>query len=618
MRTIHITTLFFCLLLLCACQNETEISATGAKKQTPVHISLSVCSELDGNDSRTRASDMMEPVNSIKNFNDKDIIDLWVVQTIDGKVETKKYFTNIQSKVSDDTSTEILSSLKTGKSEIWFVANTGSSSLFSNVTSLPQLKEMALNVAPSDPEGSLAVNGYLRAVGCWNGEVLGNGLDYIAVSLAPLAAKLTVDYEITGCGDGYGFESMQLMNVPMSMHYCTTTSGTNTENYSTTNYALFDTSNSNAKQKGRLVYYVTENIPGISGGDNTDPRQKSLYGKDTKAMYLYFQGRSLYKGQDIPFNVTLYPGENTTNDFNVKINHNYHISLSIDASNGPNNWSYDSRIDVVKDISLPATGNLEVWYEFSDEDKVGQNSLYDTDGTTLLPADGKYLRNLAGEKNTYSTERLTYGISDSRQPEQTYTEGTNYMSYSNCSINTGFGDGKTSSDAFTIIYIGGSGQSNGLGWSVYGPTNYGNRQDDPTGEKDGRRWYLVVNNQKQFQYGSQSTLNTTIPNFNYIFDKDDPYIIFSADKNTPNEGFQQGGTRDILLDNVTAQVLNVDHYPFTSNFYVGCNKWESGWVTQKGRLYLFLIYNKTLSTEEINQIRIYALYKGFLKHQLPN
>lgn len=602
MKFSYITSILVCMCLICSCQ-EKEDDAPVAKHLTQVHLTMTLNSGLQDKELKTRTT---EAANIEKDFNDKVINDLWVIQTIDGTVKIAKYFPSIQPQ-------DIISSLAIGKSEIWFIANTGSNTLFTKVKTLDELKSMALDMNTSDPENSLAVNGYLRAVGCWTGEINDNGINYITVSLVPLAAKLTIDYEIKGAGDGFGFDNIQLMNVPRSMHYCTTTSGTNTENYTTTAYTAF-APNDESQQKGRLVYYVTENIPGLDNIENDDPRKKSLYGKGTKAMYLSLQGKMLFKNQTIPFDVSIFPGENTTNNFNVKINHNYHITLSIDASKGPNNWEEDYRIKI-NEITLPTEG-MVVRYEFSSDNKTGLNSLYEADGTTLLPNNNKYLRNLVD--GSYSTERLTYGSNENRRPVQSYTDGTNYMSYSNCSINTNFGSGLTSSDAFTIIYVGGCGKTNDLGWSVYGPTNYGDPKNDPAGKTDGRRWYLVVYNNGEFQYGSHTILNTTIPNFKYIFDKEDPYIFFSADKSTPNTTPNTGSSREILLDNITAKTLYVPHFQFSSNFYLGCNKWERGWVTQEGRVYLFLIYNRTLSTEEINQIRIYALYKGFLKRQLPS
>lgn len=608
MKKIYIVALLFCIAFFYSCNEFTDNKAGDNVNLTQVHFSVGVDSKLH-DDMQTRASEVVDTVNTVKNFNDQEIKDLWVIQTIDGNVAVAKYFLSINSN-------EITSALEKGNSEIWFIANTGDSNLFSNVKTLEGLKAKVFNITDSDPENGLAVNGCLRAVGCWKGEIKGNNADYISVSLAPLAAKITLDYEIKGAGEGYGFDNILLMNVPKSLRYCTTTSGTSTKNFVTTGYSGFSPKGSN-KQKGRLVYFVTENVPDISNVVNDDPRKKNEYGKNTDAMYLSFQGSTTFKGNKIPFSVSIYPGENTTNDFNIKINHNYHVTLSIDASNGPNNWKEDTRI-TVNDINIPRNG-LKVRYEFSSEEKDSLNSMYESDGTTLLPHDGKYLRNLA--TGTYSTDRLTYqdfDKNDKQMPDQTFTEGTNYMSYSNCSINTMYGENLTSSDAFTIIYVGGCGQTNTLGWSIYGPTNYGDQKNDPGGKSDGRRWYLVVSRDNDFQYGSYSNMNIIIKNFKYIFDKDDPYIIFSADRNTPNSGANNGGKRDILIDNITAQTVSVSHFHFASNFYLGCNKWESGWVTKEGRVYLFLIYDRTLSTEEINQIRIYAMYKGFLTHQLPS
>ena len=609
MKNLYIATLALVLFALCSCIDTADSTQENDTDMAQVHLAFSINSELHDGTPLTRTTEIS---NNAKDFNDRDINNLWVVQSVDGVVKVSKYFSSIQS-------TDIISNLVSGDSEIWFIANTGNSTLFSTVNTLEELKNKALTLDSSDPESNLAVDGCLRAVGCWHGNIEGNGSDYISVSLVPLAAKLTIDYEIIGAGEGYGFDNIQLINVPKSIHYCTTTGGTSTKDYVTTGYTAF-TPNTENKQKGRLVYYVTENLPGISGVTNDDPRKKNLYGKDTKAMYLSIQGSVLFKSQEIPFDVSIYPGENNTNDFNVRINHNYHITLCIDASSGPNNWDEDCRI-TVNDIAIPTKG-LQVRYEFSDDDKAGLNSMYESDGTTPLPNNGKYLRNLAKSENgnyEYSTDRLTYldfDKNDARLPNQTFTNGTNYMSYSNCSINTMYGSELSSSDAFTIIYVGGCGKTNYNGWSVYGPTNYGNKDADPSGELDGRRWYLVVYKNGEFQYGSHSTLNTTIPNFKYIFDEDDPYTFFSADKNTPASGTKAGGKREILIDNITAQALDVSHYDFASNFYLGCNKWEPGWVTQGGHVYLFLIYNRTLSTEEINQIRVYALYKGFLRHPL--
>ena len=613
MRNLHIFSMLFCMILLSACRKEIENgSPADGSDRSQVGFSLTISSELHDNLQQTRAAGFSEPLNEVKNFNDKDVRDLWVVQTMGGKVVVSKYFTDIQSNVSSDQSAKIVSELMVGDSEIWFIANTGNDKLFLKVSTLNDLKAKTLDVKASDPEGSLAVDGYLRAVGCWKGTITESS-NYISASLAPLAAKLTVDYEITGAGDGMGFEEIQLMNVPMNIRYCTTDETNATTDFSTTNYSGFKP-DGDTKRKGRLIYYVTENIPGIAGVVNDDPRNKSKYGTGTGAMYLFFQGRSEFKGVSYPFSGNIFPGGNATNDFNVRINHDYHITLRIDVGNGPDNWKEDTRITT--DIKLPTDG-LEVRYEFSNDNRKELNSLYDADGTTLLPADGKYLRNLAKE-NSYSTERLTYSdaATTGNYAVQTFEDGTDYMSYSNCSIDTGYGEELTTSSSFTIIYIGGSSEKNGNGWSVYGPTNYGDRKNDPIGEKDGRRWYLVVNHSGLFQYGSHCTMNKTIPDFTYEF-KDDPYIIFSADKNTPKEGTDNGGMRDIILNNATAQVVDVPHYKFNSNFYLGCNKWEYSWVTKKGRVYLFLIYNKTLTTEEINQVRLYALYKGYLKNQLP-
>lgn len=570
------------LLLGCSKDNHDQNCDTQGRNRVQTVCNLSIAPMGGDMQIGTRAQEVNDVEQTIK--------DVWVLQfNEDGSAcLAKEYITAI------DNGGNILPDLIDGKSIIWFVTNTNNSTLFSSIATLDEFKAQQLTLSNTSPRQSAFTNygtdqNYLRAAVEWTGTVMSD-ININAV-LVPLAAKWTVTYSV-GLS-GYEISTMQVRNVPLSMNYATTSGNTTPYQHNAvrTNFVeqtITEESASNTGTAGSAVFYVPESIAGVIG-ENSDPKAKNL-SAPPEAMLISLQGT---KPDGSIFTISIYPGGNNTNDFNVQIGKNYNIVVNLTSDESL--WAQDSRIK--GEYAIP-TENLAVHYEFTNV--LTNNSMYQADGVTPLDLTTTFLRNLSTQANKKDdcTQRVNpnSGLSSPPPLKQEFNATDKCMDFSGYAFNTNFlGNGVSSENPFTIVAIMSVGSYSSMGASLYGPNNGGTK-----------RWYTtILKSNNAITYGSQENMTQQIPNYTYTYNTN----LFVVDINSNSDNLF---VRNILINDISAQALSGTHYTFASGFYLGCNGNEPNYVCQEAKLYLLLLYDRVLTTAETEDIKYYARNKGYL------
>lgn len=549
---------------------------------------------------------------------------------------------------------------------IWVVGNTFNSSLFNNTNcaTLELFKTQAFTLDDNiyrESDMWVKNNGtnYLRFSGVWSGE---KNTSLIGVVISPLAARISFSYTLTA-NDPNAYvvlEKIQLVNVPVKCNY--TSSSGETFVQEPTNYQSYTITESDAPPteiSGTFAFYIPENKRGVN--ENTKPSEKSANAPNN-ATYITVTG-SYYQLDEIenkfrsqPISVILYPGGNNYNDYNIELGKNYEVSCNIGCDYY--NWQLkkDSRVNT--SVKLPQEG-LFVHYEF-DPNNHNINSAYKTDGATMVntwditdsydynsserdlnngywagckPTNGEtlaenvtdtdndglqdgefndltkvFMRNLAKGQGITDFDPTKYDCRDiynddykmrTNNPYLTYTDKDNYMESNALQLNTGWGDNLNPQESeFTIVFIG---SLNG------GSTYYGNVANGMN-----YRWYLYRMN-GALQYGMAGGNNLEIPNIRVGLDE--PVFVIDVcgkdELNTMN--------RVVYFRNVDVKNVPVPDYEFNRNIHIFGHKTatqKSGNcnsdTAKEAKLYMFLIYNRALTTEEIDKIKTYATLKNII------
>lgn len=133
--------------------------------------------------------------------------------------------------------------------------------------------------------------------------------------LERVCSKLIVDYEIDPAS-GFLLQDVRIVNAPNSVLYLQG-NGIGSKSYSSVIRSV-------SSPKGNMTFFIPENIQGVVS-QIQDPEDKNIRRAPTNATYVELIG--YYKSKKVIFRI--YPGANSTSDFNLIRNHWYRIFFKV-------------------------------------------------------------------------------------------------------------------------------------------------------------------------------------------------------------------------------------------------------------------------------------------------
>lgn len=203
---------------------------------------------------------------------------------------------------------------------VWFVANCDD---FEEVATEAALKERVLTYA-STAEG-LPENRLCGMTGMWPGIIQDNGVESIAVDMKRTVAKISFSYLIGGTDFSFTPSSVTLKSVPNKIRIEEMT----TQFASDVMYGEY-TGEANANG-ATMHWYLPENRAGAVTDENAATSDKEKTGKGvSNATCIELTGTAVQGGVSYE-NVTFrfYPGSKDYNDYNIKRNHYYTMSVTL-------------------------------------------------------------------------------------------------------------------------------------------------------------------------------------------------------------------------------------------------------------------------------------------------
>lgn len=242
--------------------------------------------------------------------------------------------------------------------EIWFIANTGNESLFSNVNNKDAVK--AVEPMPIENETSLAPpNDGIIMRGVWK-DAEGYNINDISMkrAIAKVDFTLKVGEELASRGDAFAVQSVQMMNVPKTLHYFRDPEELETTPYpalnSTTDIFSYPIEEANKNDlwtelqwmpegnnacQGEVIsttgksywWYLPENARGKGSATSQREKCKATAPAGQGDYCTYIRVKGYYKSSDLVSEVTydIYLGENNTDDYNIMQNTNYKVTTTI-------------------------------------------------------------------------------------------------------------------------------------------------------------------------------------------------------------------------------------------------------------------------------------------------
>lgn len=267
------------------------------------------------------------------------------------------------------------------------------------------------------------------------------------------------------------------------------------------------------------------------------------------------------------------------------------INISIPSNtiwNAGGNYLYNLHIDKDKTILTISS----IWEE---EDNIHEIGLVD------LPQDDLLVHyEFSGLSNSYiSPTEIKNLAQNGLAPEiktkdgGTITKPANYATFKNIRLNTKALINKNSLDTFSIVYVGKS--------PTYGKIWYGANRD---GAYDKARYYLYATRQDVLHYGhgNQSDKEIKVP-----YNSDDAFVVVDINQKVAGQRFIKLNAQDAV------NISSISNFNL-NGLLVGCQNFDesNGFDNTEYDLYLFLVYNRALTDEEIKKIYEYIKQKSFL------
>ena len=326
----------------------------------------------------TRADEEQEVIN-----------DVWVLQFNSSGLQpiAPVYLSGSQLQSVPTESPEELASykldvslIKTSECTLWFVGNTGNSTLFTQGLTLDDFLGMTIPVATESEVGQ-HIN---KASGYYTGAV--DKSTIIKVQMYRLVSKISLNvmYDSPLPNDpnlGYlKLMTLRLKSVPKTISYSVKTG----DDYRFPVIAAGDPDDAwnsgfmdyemiyydDLRNMGTVTWYVPENIRGVN--ETVTSELKKWSGTDPSwnsprsyATHLVMEGDYEYMEGDVPVKgmaeVTIYPGDNVINDFNVARNSHYTLNAGITKLQG---WKLADHSDPQKDSRVVVRIDPYITYKY--------------------------------------------------------------------------------------------------------------------------------------------------------------------------------------------------------------------------------------------------------------
>lgn len=202
---------------------------------------------------------------------------------------------------------------------VWFVANCDD---LGEIATETVLKEHIFTYA-STTEG-LPENRLCGMTGMWSGVIRDNGVESIGVDMTRTVAKISFSYLIGGDGFSFKPSSVKLKSVPDKIRMEETTT-------QLTDVTYGEYTGESSADGATMHWYLPENRAGVVTGENAATSEKEKTGRAvSNATCIELTGTAVQGGVTYE-NVTFrfFPGSTDMNDYNIKRNHYYTMSVTL-------------------------------------------------------------------------------------------------------------------------------------------------------------------------------------------------------------------------------------------------------------------------------------------------
>lgn len=280
------------------------------------------------------------------------IREVWVVQLNDAGTAALI----APAHVVPDASDVIRVKLKNETSKLYFFANTEDNSLFDTTASLSSFTTTTVEGKTISRTSNWADMSAVPMFGTWSGKPAPPEI-IDAVELTRALAQISVTVT-NSTGGKLSISSMQLKNVPNVLKVATTESGTYPAASGT--YLDYPTASSLS-----ATWIVAENCRGTGSGRYETEKTAAAVTAGSFCTYIEIKGT--YNGIGITYR--FYPGDNNTNDYNIKRNTKYTVSITISGKN-----QTDTRITMDASPLSVSSGSSATWGDGSNTNLTGSRN----------------------------------------------------------------------------------------------------------------------------------------------------------------------------------------------------------------------------------------------------
>lgn len=202
---------------------------------------------------------------------------------------------------------------------VWFVANCDDLGEIATETALKEHVFTYTSTAEGLPENRLC-----GMTGMWSGVIWDNGVESIGVDMTRTVAKISFSYLIGGDGFSFKPSSVKLKSVPDKIRMEETTT-------QLTDVIYGEYTGESSADGATMHWYLPENRAGVVTGENAATSEKEKTGRGvSNATCIELTGTAVQGGVTYE-NVTFrfFPGSTDMNDYNIKRNHYYTMSVTL-------------------------------------------------------------------------------------------------------------------------------------------------------------------------------------------------------------------------------------------------------------------------------------------------
>ena len=329
------------LLLLClstACSTD-NLLPDGSERVVPDEVGMFTFSLSTGSPLSVDTRVFVDALN-----------DIWVVQLNSAGTAALVPPQRVTSITSDK---KIRVKLKKEQSKTYFFVNTGKADLFNTSAALTTFTTSSVEGTTISRNSTWNDMDYMPMFGIWTGEPTVPTISG-TVELTSALALLSVDVKNETAGK-LKINSLQVKNIPNVLRLCPSTDAT----YPAATGTYIDYSPIIDEYSYMTSTYVAENCRGTGSGRYETEKTAAAVTNGAYATYCEIKGKYNYA---IDVTYRFYPGGNLTNDYNVRRNTEYSVTIIIKGMNPT-----DMRV-TVETKSLSSSSNTSItWGDGSSE-----------------------------------------------------------------------------------------------------------------------------------------------------------------------------------------------------------------------------------------------------------